>query len=76
MLYYFPLIPRLQRLYALKATAMDMRWHTEHDKKDGMICHPFEVEAWKHFDHIHPLLASEAQSIRLGLCIYMFQPFR
>ncbi|XP_059295324.1 uncharacterized protein LOC132048635 [Lycium ferocissimum] len=34
-MYYFPLIPRLQRLYASHATAADMRWHHEHTQKDG-----------------------------------------
>ncbi|XP_039133289.1 uncharacterized protein LOC120270354 [Dioscorea cayenensis subsp. rotundata] len=36
-MYYFPLTPRLQKLYVSKITAKDMRWHKEHDKKDGMI---------------------------------------
>ena len=29
-MHYFPLIPRLQRLYASRATASEMRWHAEH----------------------------------------------
>ncbi|XP_039115102.1 uncharacterized protein LOC120250331 [Dioscorea cayenensis subsp. rotundata] len=74
-MYYFPLTPRLQRLYASKVTAKDMRWHKEHDKKDGMICHPSKAEAWKQFDLIHPLFASEARNVRLGLSTDGFQPF-
>ncbi|XP_075500141.1 uncharacterized protein LOC142538729 [Primulina tabacum] len=30
IMYYFPLTPRLQRLYASTATAKHMRWHHEH----------------------------------------------
>ncbi|XP_039123357.1 uncharacterized protein LOC120259972 [Dioscorea cayenensis subsp. rotundata] len=74
-MYYFPLTPRLQRLYASKVTAKDMRWHKEHDEKDGVICHPSEAEAWKQFDLIHPLFASEARNVRLGLSADGFQPF-
>ncbi|KAM3395422.1 hypothetical protein P3S68_004428 [Capsicum galapagoense] len=47
-MYYFPLIPRLQRLYASYATAANMRWHHEHKKKDGVMRHPSDFEAWKH----------------------------
>ncbi|KAK1385606.1 hypothetical protein POM88_023341 [Heracleum sosnowskyi] len=31
---YFPLAPRLQRLYASPATATHMRWHAEHDQEE------------------------------------------
>ena len=34
-IYYFPLSPRLLRLYASKATANDMRWHVEHEVVEG-----------------------------------------
>ncbi|XP_021843653.2 uncharacterized protein [Spinacia oleracea] len=46
---YFPLIPRLKRLYMSSKTAEDMRWHF--DRKDGnIISHPADGEAWKMFD--------------------------
>ena len=38
--HYFPLGPRLQRLYASEATARHMRWHAEHRTKDGEVIHP------------------------------------
>ena len=47
MMYYFPLSPRLQRLYASEATAAHMRWHDEHQQDDGTMCHPSDSEARK-----------------------------
>ena len=74
-MYYFPLTPRLQRLYASKATANDMRWHKEHNIEEGVMRHCSDSPAWKHFDKIHPSLAAESRNVRLGLCTDGFQPF-
>ena len=74
-MYYFPLTPRLQRLYASKATANDMRWHKEHNTEEGVMRHCSDSPAWKHFDQIHPSFAVESRNVRLGLCTYGFQPF-
>jgi len=54
-MYYFPLTPRLQRLYASNATAKHMRWHSEHEI-DGVMRHPSDSPAWKHFDQVYPIL--------------------
>ena len=74
-MYYFPLTPRLQRLYASEVMTKHMKWHDEHDQKNGVICHPSNAEACKHFKCTNPSFASEARNIRLGLCIDGFQPF-
>ena len=74
-MYYFPLTPRLQRLYASKATANDMRWHKEHNTEEGVMRHCSDSPAWKHFDQIHPSFAVESRNVRLGLCTDGFQPF-
>ena len=74
-MYNFPLSPRLQRLYALEATATHMRWHDKHIQEDGTMCHPSDSEAWKHFSRVHPSYASESRNVRLGLCTDGFQPF-
>ena len=52
-----------------------MRWHDEHNQKDGFICHPFDTEVWKHFNLTNPSFASNTRNVRLGLCTYGFQPF-
>lgn len=49
---YFPLTPRLQRLYMSQRTACEMRWHgqREKDPNDDVLRHPADGEAWKDFD--------------------------
>ncbi|KAM3217245.1 hypothetical protein P3L10_026688 [Capsicum annuum] len=74
-MYYFPLIPRLQRLYASNATAADMRWHHEHKNEDGAMRHPSDSKAWKHFNESHPFFAAEPRNVRLELYTDGFQPF-
>ncbi|XP_050222376.1 uncharacterized protein LOC126672469 [Mercurialis annua] len=75
-MFYFPITPRLQRLYASKATAKHMTWHAEHKMVDGKMCHPSDSPAWKHFSELHTEFAEEVRNIRLGLCTDGFQPFR
>ncbi|XP_058774870.1 uncharacterized protein LOC131649136 isoform X2 [Vicia villosa] len=74
-LHYLPLIPRLQRLYASERSAKHMRWHYENRREEGVLCHPSDGEAWKHFDQVYPAFASEPRNVRLGLCADGFTPF-
>ena len=74
-MYYFPLAPRLQRLFASNATAKDMRWHAEHESEDGVMRHCSDSEAWKHFNQTHPDFAAESQNVRLGLSTDGFNLF-
>ena len=67
-MYYFPLTPRLQRLYASNVTAKEMRWHAEHEAEEGVMRHCSDSPAWKHFNNIYPTFASESRNVRLGLC--------
>ncbi|XP_056697750.1 uncharacterized protein [Spinacia oleracea] len=67
---YFPLIPRLKRIYMSSETAEDMRWHDterlgEDDKK--ILRHPSDGLAWKAFDERHRDFALDPRSVRLGL---------
>ena len=74
-MYYFPLTPRLQRLYASEATAKSMRWHDDHFVEDDEMRHCFDSSAWKHFNAMHPSFAAESRNVILGLCNDGFQPF-
>ncbi|XP_055962422.1 uncharacterized protein LOC126686600 [Mercurialis annua] len=65
-MFYFPITPRLQRLYASKATAKHMTWHAEHEMVDGKMCHPSDSPAWKHFSELHTEFAAEVRNIRLA----------
>ncbi|XP_070019797.1 uncharacterized protein [Nicotiana sylvestris] len=62
---YLPLIPRLKRLYASMSFAPHMRWHFENRRPPGVMCHPSDGEAWKHFDRTYPDFASEPRNIRM-----------
>ncbi|GJR59047.1 hypothetical protein Tco_1501209 [Tanacetum coccineum] len=73
---YFPLIPRLQRLYKSHHTAKWMTWHsTGKSKENGQMNHPVDGKAWKFFDIIHPEFAKDPKNVRLGLAADGFNPF-
>ncbi|XP_056685679.1 uncharacterized protein [Spinacia oleracea] len=76
---YFPLIPRLKRIYMSSETTEEMRWHDterlgEHDKK--ILRHPSDALAWKAFYERHSDFALDSRSVRLGLASDGFNPYR
>ncbi|XP_057986602.1 uncharacterized protein LOC131171152 [Hevea brasiliensis] len=75
VLRYFPLKPRLQKLFMSSQVASDMRWHKEKRINDGIMRHPADSLAWKSFDEQHGSFASDARNVRLGLATDGFQPF-
>nr|XP_033517647.1 uncharacterized protein LOC104118015 [Nicotiana tomentosiformis] len=74
-MHYLPLIPRLKRLYASMSFAPHMRQHYENRRPLGILCHPSDGEAWKHFDRVFPDFVNEPRNIRLGFCADGFTPF-
>ncbi|KAL4558138.1 hypothetical protein LXL04_036335 [Taraxacum kok-saghyz] len=76
VLRYFPITSRLKRLYASRYTAKDMQWHTRNKfKEDGLLRHPADGKAWKHFDTIYPDFSKEPRNVHLGLASDGFNPF-
>ncbi|XP_024642214.1 uncharacterized protein [Medicago truncatula] len=75
VLRYFPLKPRLKRLFFSSKTAEDMRWHAVDNNNDGMMRHPRDSEAWKQFDLKHTWFASDPRNLRLALASDGFNPF-
>ena len=67
-MFYFPVIPRLQRLQASRSTTEHMRWHYNNKHEDGVLLHPSDGKAWKHFDRNNSDITSEPRNLRLGLC--------
>jgi hypothetical protein len=51
---YFSITPRIQRLFMSPRTAKHMTSHQSHDAVDGVMVHPSDGEAWKHFNSVHP----------------------
>ncbi|GKA05545.1 hypothetical protein Tco_0684665 [Tanacetum coccineum] len=76
VLRYFPIIPRLQRLYKSSHTAKEMTWHatgkcTEPDK----IQHPVDSRAWKNFETNYSNFTKEPRNVQLRLAANGFNPF-
>ena len=72
VLWYMPIVPRLQRLFMVKETARQMTWHktgkrTELDA-DGnlMMVHTSDGVAWKKFDELHADKAADPRHPRVG----------
>jgi len=72
---YFPITPRLQRLFMSQRTAEHVTWHQSHHAVDGVMMHPSNDEAWKHFNSMHPHFSAESKNVSLGLCTDGFNPF-
>jgi hypothetical protein len=72
---YFPITPRLQRLFMSPRIVEHMTWHQSHHAVDGVIVHPSDSEAWKHFNSMHPHFSAESRNVCLGLCTNGFNPF-
>ena len=72
---YLPITPRLQRLYASKTTAGEMRWHYENPREPGVLSHPSDGEAWKHFDNVHLDFTCEPRNVRFGLYVDGFTSY-
>lgn len=72
---YFPLTPRLQRLYMSPLVAKEMRWHANRDDKDDYMRHPSDGEAWNDFNEEFPDFSREIRNVRLGLATDGFNPF-
>ncbi|KAL3839280.1 hypothetical protein ACJIZ3_023871 [Penstemon smallii] len=76
ILRYFPLKPRLQRLYMSRKTASDMRWHKDGKvESDDTMIHPADSEVWKDFDKQYPWFGQDPRNIRLGFATDGFNPF-
>ncbi|GJZ29960.1 CACTA transposable element [Tanacetum coccineum] len=76
VVHYFPLIPRLQRLYKSRHTEKWMTWHSiGKSKENSQMNHPVDGKAWKFFDIIHSEFAKDPRNIRLGLAADGFNPF-
>jgi len=56
-------------------TAEHMILHQSHDVVDGVMVHPSNGEAWKHFNSVHPHFSVESRNMRFGLCTDGFNPF-
>ncbi|XP_027940215.1 uncharacterized protein LOC114194288 [Vigna unguiculata] len=75
VLRYFPLKPRLQRMFMSSKIAGHMQWHALRSTHEGILRHPSDSKAWKNFDLMNPQFASDPRNVRLGLATDGFNPF-
>ena len=75
VLRYFPLKPRLQRLYMPSKTPSHMECHVDGCMRGEMMRHPVDSLASKNFDKVHPSFAQEPRNVRLDLASDGFNPF-
>lgn len=76
VLRYFPLKPRLHRLFILRHTSENMRWHKEKKINDGNTRrHLADSSSWKEFDQMYPNFARDPRNVRLGLMSGRFTPY-
>ncbi|XP_023767031.1 uncharacterized protein LOC111915622 [Lactuca sativa] len=75
VLRYFPVTPRLRRLYCSTHTAKNMIWHSTIRSEDGVMLHPVDGEHWQDFDKKYPDFSSKPRNVCLGLTANGFNPF-
>ncbi|XP_010490106.1 PREDICTED: uncharacterized protein LOC104767831 [Camelina sativa] len=75
VLRYFPIIPRLKRMFRYEQLAKDLRWHFSNKSSDGKLRHPVDSVTWDQMNAKYPAFAAEPRNIRLGLSTDGFNPF-
>jgi hypothetical protein len=85
VVWYFPLIPRLQRYFTDPKEARLMRWHVKRkearlkDAKkldtDVVLSHPSDSSQWKALDAEYPNFGEDPRNIRLGASMDGLNPF-
>jgi hypothetical protein len=75
VLRYFPIIPRLKRMFGIYEMSTQLRWHSSNKSSDGKIRHPVDSLSWEMINRRWPHFASDPRNIRLGLATDGFNPF-
>jgi len=75
VMWYFPVIPRLKRLFRSKENAKLMRWHKEDRKRDEMMRHLADGSQWRNIEREFPQFDEDVRNIRFGLSTDGMNPF-
>ncbi|KAK9183250.1 hypothetical protein WN944_026400 [Citrus x changshan-huyou] len=76
VLRYFPIIPRLKRMFGITELAKQLRWHQSHKSQDDKMRHLVDSLAWETINRKWPSFALDPRNIRFGLATYGFNPFQ
>ena len=73
---YFPVIPRVKRMFASKKEAKLLCWHKERRKdNDNYLRHPADSTQWRNFNAMYGQFANDSRNIRFALSIDGMNPF-
>lgn len=75
ILRYFPLAPRLQRIFMSSNMAQHMSWHITRDIVPGQLTQRVDGDEWKRFDENFSQFAKEVRNVRLGMATDGFRSF-
>nr|GEV36404.1 hypothetical protein [Tanacetum cinerariifolium] len=67
VMWYYPIIPRLKRLFKLESISEDLRWHATRRITDGVLRHPADSHAWRTIDEKFLKIAKDLRNLRLGI---------
>nr|GEV61808.1 hypothetical protein [Tanacetum cinerariifolium] len=67
VMWYFLIIPRLQRLFKIQSISKDLRWHATRRITDGVLRYPADSQAWRTIDEKSPKIAKDPRNLRLGI---------
>jgi hypothetical protein len=75
VMWYFPIMPCLKRLFRNKENAKLITWHKSYRNQDHMLRHPADGSQWRKIDRKYKDFVGEARNIRFGLSTDSFNPF-
>ncbi|XP_076924727.1 uncharacterized protein LOC143587282 [Bidens hawaiensis] len=75
LLWYFPIIPRLKRLFSNEKEAKLLRWHSDERINDGKLRHVADSPQWRNINSKYPEFGNEVRNIRFGLSSDGINPF-
>ncbi|KAL6191588.1 hypothetical protein ACLB2K_037978 [Fragaria x ananassa] len=76
VLRYFPIIPRIKRMFLSASNSELLTLHSTHHNQDGMMRHPIDSIQWRTVDQKWPSFASEPRNLRFGLATDGFNPYK
>ncbi|XP_024196057.1 uncharacterized protein LOC112199248 [Rosa chinensis] len=74
VLWYFPPIPRFNRMFQSTKTSKSLTWHEYERRKDEFMRHPADSPTWKLVDQKWPDFGNDPRNLRLALSSDGFNP--
>jgi len=67
VVWYFPPIPRFQRMFNSPMHSKNLTWHANERLVNGNLCHSADSPSWKLADHLWLEFGNEERNLRLTL---------